>query len=100
MSLPPLLIPKKYTYEPYEDREDDVTKIFHRFRLADGTYVECDFTPYELMSEIDCMLWFDLDRPERIGTGPLTSEDLKKLQSERIQIITDIIQQGNFTSWL
>lgn len=70
-----------YRYDWDEDRDDDVTKLWHYAIGPDGKRHDVDFTPYETMSIADFRTFIDLGLPDRRlfgGRGPIHSDDLTK----------------------
>lgn len=54
---------KGYIYKPWEDREEDNTKIFHDIITPDGEERGIDWSPYSYMRKDDFQLWVDIGAP-------------------------------------
>ena len=78
---------KGYTYRPWNENDEDCTKIWHDFVKADGTTVICDFTPYSKMTEEHIRLWIDLGCPDG-DLNALRSFNLNVLWLERDESLT------------
>ena len=72
-----------WTYTPWDDVEEDNVKTWHDFKHTDGRTATCDFSPYRIMTPEDIRSWFDLGMPDRIGWGPLDTQDLYALWKEK-----------------
>lgn len=72
-----------YEYVPWTDVEEDNIKHFHDVFAPDGQRISFDWSPYSMPSRADFQLWINLGCPDRIGSGPLTSEDLQTIQEAR-----------------
>ncbi len=80
---------KGYTYEPDEDTkydgngEPENVKIYHFVRNINHTDEPArhmDWSPYSTPTVEQFKLWIDLGFPDRITGGPLTTEDLQKIE--------------------
>jgi hypothetical protein len=74
---------KGFTYSSDEERMSDNIKIYHEVRDAQGKLSHMDWSPYDTPTVEEFQMWVDLDRPNRIGCGPLRSEDLLTIAKER-----------------
>ena len=73
-----------YSYEPYEDEDDDVRKIIHMVRLPSGKQVRVAFTPYARMTPRDLELWVRLGMPQGDGrSSSLDSETLEQMAADQ-----------------
>lgn len=70
---------KGFTYSPYNDHEDDNTKIFHEIKTPDNSSVMMDFSPYRQLSEDYFKMYIDLNLPPRQSNGPLHPQDLDEM---------------------
>jgi hypothetical protein len=69
---------KGVKYLPDYDYEEDNMKIFHLVETDKGT-LPLDWSPYSIPTIEEFQTWVNLGMPRRIGTGPLTREDLLKI---------------------
>jgi len=69
-----------YKYVPWDDREDDNTKIWHDIVRSDGTTFSIDWSPYSHMTVAQLERWVALGEPARIGYSPLSEQDLAFLE--------------------
>lgn len=72
-----------YEYTPWEDSDDDCTKIWHDFtHKTTGEKINFDYSPYRTPSREVVQAWFDQGCPtrERFFNGrvshPITDEQL------------------------
>jgi hypothetical protein len=86
-----------YKYVPWDDREDDNTKIWHDIVRPDGTTTTVDWSPYSHMTMKQLERWVALGEPNRICGGPLNEADLSFLEwfeeNKNSDVITDNFRQ-------
>lgn len=82
---------KGYSYQPCDEFDGDVNKIFHDVVTPGDALVSIDFSPYCKLTLDDFKKWIDLGMPDRGDMrGPLRSEDLNKLwESKSLRFIKE-----------
>lgn len=76
---------KGFTYQPYEDVEDDNIKIFHDVKTPSGTTIMIPLSPYCKPTEKHFQKWVEAGCPtepktiERNGFKTICNWDLKDI---------------------
>ena len=82
---------KGYTYDPFDDVDDDVIKIYHMVKTPDGSDIVMDWSSYSKPTQEEFELWIDLGMPDRMHEGlnypgklrwnPINGDDLLKIKN-------------------